>query len=274
MHVFHFSIIYAIWFFVFFLYDLFSVSRVIKFFDFFKNYILAVGTAVILAIIYFYIQTSFDIIAPKTFLLITTGIFFILSVLWHRFFLAGFLGRGLKERVVIIGINKISDAIFQEIKKHNRFGYKVLSFVDIHSNGDGKKIDSIDVIGLKDFKESVLRGLKIDLVIVAVDLANERNVLDELFSVLSLRSIEFTNAFSFYEKLTGKVLLGPVGKLWFLENLHHATWYNISKRIFDLIFSFFAGFVFLAILPPVALAVKWDSRGPVFYKQKTDGASR
>lgn len=269
-HIFHFTIIYIIWFFAFFIYDLFSIGRIVKFIDFLKGYIFAIGTAIILAIIYFYIQSAFSIIAPKTFLLIVAGIFFFLSILWHRFLLLG-LGRGFTKNVVIIGINEISDTILEEIKRHSGLGYKVVSFVDSDDDVGRKKIDSIDVVSIKDFKKLVFEGLKIDLAVVAVDLARDKNILDDLFSMLSLRKIEFVNAFSFYEKLTGRVFLGPVGKIWFLENIHYSKAYNVVKKVIDIIFGFIAGLLFLAFLPFIALMIKLSSRGPVFYKQERLG---
>lgn len=268
-HIVHFSVVYAIWFFIFFIYDLFGVKQIVKFTDFLRNYFLAMATGGGLSIIYFYIQSPFSIIAPKTFLLIVALIFFALSVIWHRFFFFGLLRGRFNKRVVIIGVNNIGENILQEVKKHSGLGYEVVAFVGI--NGELPEVDSVKVITIKDFKNYILHGYGVDLAVVAIDLASNKDALDDLFSMLSLRKIEFINAFSFYEKITAKVLLGPVGKIWFLENIHYSKFYNFGKKVMDAGFGFIAGLLFLISLPIISAAIKLDSRGPVFYKQKRLG---
>lgn len=308
-HLWQFSIVYFIWFFIFFIYGLFNITQIIKFIDLLRNFILAAITAGGLSTVYFYIQTPFVIISPKTFLLIDAGIFFILSLLWHRFFLFDIWMGKLKKRIIVVGLNKISQEIFYEIKSRPGLGYEILAFVDSDNSRQAEKINpanpvrssagfslksqfnsaddfvsiqnktnnlfeasnGVNIITINDFKNIILRGVKIDLVIVAIDLLSEKYILDELFSILSLRKIEFINALSLYEQLTGKVFLDPIGKLWFLENIHHAGWYNLRKKIMDLIFGFLVGFIFVVTMPLIALAIKAGSRGPVFYKQKRVG---
>ncbi len=51
-------------------------------------------------------------------------------------------------------------------------------------------------------------------------------------------------------------------------------WKRIVKRGFDVVFSCVALSLFAALLPFIALAIKLDSRGPVFYRQDRVGINR
>lgn len=51
-------------------------------------------------------------------------------------------------------------------------------------------------------------------------------------------------------------------------------WKRITKRGFDVVFSCLALTLFAVLLPFIALAIKLDSRGPVFYRQDRVGINR
>ena len=48
----------------------------------------------------------------------------------------------------------------------------------------------------------------------------------------------------------------------------------MKKRIFDIIFSIFGLIIFSLIFPFIALAIKFDSQGPIFYSQYRIGKNR
>ncbi|MBR3804250.1 MAG: sugar transferase [Clostridia bacterium] len=49
---------------------------------------------------------------------------------------------------------------------------------------------------------------------------------------------------------------------------------SFFKRVFDILFSFIAIFAFLPFFLIIAIAIKIDSRGPVFFKQKRYGRNK
>ena len=271
-HIFHFSVIYVIWFFIFSLYGFYGTNHGFRPVDFLKNYILAIVTAFGAAVFYFYIQTSFDIISPKTFLVIDAGVFFMLAVLWRKLLFSWIWRRGLVKNAVIIGLNDNVINIIREIKNNEQPEYKILFAVNSGEKIEGGEFNFIKVIQLLAFHKLVnANDLVIDLAVIAADLANDRRVLDELFSILSFKKIEFVNIFSFYESLTGKIPLEPLSKVWFLENVHYSGFYNFGKRLFDLTAGIIVGIIFVVILPLIALVIKINSSGPVFYRQSMVG---
>ena len=271
-HIFHFSVIYVFWFFIFILYGFYGTDSDFKSANFLKNYIMAVITAFGAAVFYFYVQTFFNIISPKTFLVIDAGVFFILAALWRKLLFSWIWRRGLVKNAVIIGLNENARNIVREIKNNEQSGYKILFIVNTGEKIGADEFNFVKVIQLSDFHELInVSNSVIDLAVIAVDLANDRRALDELFGILSFRKIEFVNIFSFYESLTGRILLEPLSKAWFLENVHYSRFYNFSKRSFDLTAGVMAGLLFAVILPLISLAIKINGKGPVFYRQSRVG---
>jgi exopolysaccharide biosynthesis polyprenyl glycosylphosphotransferase len=59
----------------------------------------------------------------------------------------------------------------------------------------------------------------------------------------------------------------------YLEPFHQSGWRSAAKRMFDLIASMLGLFVLSVPLLAVALLIKVDSKGPVFYRQRRVGKS-
>jgi exopolysaccharide biosynthesis polyprenyl glycosylphosphotransferase len=78
-----------------------------------------------------------------------------------------------------------------------------------------------------------------------------------------------------YEQLTGQVPIDHIGNNWTvalpLESAEAGGWYPIAKRLFDIVGALVGFVVFLPLLPFLALAIKLDSPGPVFYSHTRAG---
>ncbi|HBG45896.1 MAG TPA: glycosyl transferase [Deltaproteobacteria bacterium] len=91
-----------------------------------------------------------------------------------------------------------------------------------------------------------------------------RDVLD-----CKLGGIEVMDAPSFYEQVTGKLLIENITPSWFIFSdgfrITHSK--MLLKRVFDMFTSVAALLVALPMIPFIVLAVKADSPGPVLFRQ-------
>lgn len=95
-----------------------------------------------------------------------------------------------------------------------------------------------------------------------------RDLMDCKFS-----GIEVTDAPSFYEQVTGKLLLESITPGWFIfSNGFRVTRpARILKKVFDKILSCIGLLVTLPLFPLIALAIKATSPGPVLFRQVRTG---
>jgi len=90
---------------------------------------------------------------------------------------------------------------------------------------------------------------------------------------LRVRGIRVEDAATALSALTGRVSLDAVKPSWFVfsDGFHRSKWNELLKRVLDL----FAATVGLALSAPlmllVGLAVRFDSKGPVLYRQTRVG---
>ena len=118
----------------------------------------------------------------------------------------------------------------------------------------------------------VLEGKKADLIVVAPHLEQDESALRELYELLFWQ-IEIINLSSFYEVVTGRVTPDIFSEAWFLKNLksNHQPIYQKIKTVVDYVSGTLMGVFFSALLPFIALAIKINSPGPIFFKQKRVG---
>ena len=92
------------------------------------------------------------------------------------------------------------------------------------------------------------------------------------YEVLPL-GVTITNFPDFYESITGKVPTSLINETWFLENLAELNNrpYERAKRLLDIVAAALFSIPAALLFPVIALLIKIESRGPVFYKQQRVG---
>ncbi len=98
--------------------------------------------------------------------------------------------------------------------------------------------------------------LRDPLFVEAVTAANERGI--------QVRSFP-----SFFEETYGRVPIVSIDTTWFLFDIGplHNAGYRLVRRAFDLLSGLIVASALLVLLPVVALAIRIDSPGPIFFTQ-------
>ena len=170
---------------------------------------------------------------------------------------------GNLRNIVIIGNGKNAFQLRDLLIKNPDYGCKVISFFEI-KNDKKKEFDTI--------LEFVLQN-KIDIIFCSLfDLTNKEIDLLIDFSENNLISVKF---------LPENQELYPENKVDYYNYIPVLTFQNtylddpitsISKRTFDIIFSFLViVLIFSWLFPIIAIIIKIDSKGPVFFKQGRPG---
>lgn len=114
--------------------------------------------------------------------------------------------------------------------------------------------------------------LKASVIVVA--LAERRGVLPlQEMMRCKLNGVEIVDAPTFYEMVQGKLLLEEMTPSWiiFSSGFHRTAFINIYKRCIDILLSVFGLLLSAPFFPFIALAIKLDSAGPLFFKQQRVG---
>jgi exopolysaccharide biosynthesis polyprenyl glycosylphosphotransferase len=258
-HFWPFTIIYLLWLIVFYIAGLYELTLARNNISFYSTLSKGLAINAGLAIAFFYFIPYFGI-TPKTNLFLNLLIFTILVSLWRQLYNHLIKAEALLNNLLIIGQNSESDQIIEIVKNNPQLGYRLLG--QIQPKEIQTPFDLLEIATQKNIKT----------IVTAIDPHQDSHLAESLYQCLPLK-ISFYDLASFYEKIMGKVPLSSIGEIWFLENLTESqkNFYEAIKRILDILGAFVFGLISLLFYPLIALAIKIDSSGSVFYTQKRIG---
>lgn len=176
------------------------------------------------------------------------------------------------DRVLVVGAGEIGQMLLQKIVGNPKLGYQAIGIIDEDGHRTGATIDDIPVLGRLVDIPHVIDTYEIDEVIVGLPESRSQ----ELVHIISLCEREKVGIRVFpdvFQIMATEVSIGDLSGLPLLtiRDVALQGWKLTLKRTVDVIFSA----IFLVLASPVmliiALLVKLDSPGPVFYIQERMG---
>ena len=176
------------------------------------------------------------------------------------------------EGVLLIGSGELCQKILDAVNDRRDCGYKMLGLIYTNSTSALTVRCEIPVYKVNENLSQLAKSLKAKKIIVAVDQRRGSLPMRELLRC-RMRGIKIVEAGSFYEKLTGKILVEKIHPSWFIfsDGFRTSKHACFLKRFFDVVL---AGLGLICISPLagiIALAIKLDSAGPVIFKQERCG---
>lgn len=216
-----------------------------------------------------------EVILGRGILAISLFIFVLLQFCWHALYLIGNNHPRFSQRVLILGTGDLAAQMGEIISSSKSnfvlAGYTSCGICVTHEN---KREISPEVVPpdsiVGDSKDLLTTALKVraDLVIVAL---SERRGHFPLSDVLrcKLNNIQIMDAPSIYELVEGKLMLESITPSWFIfsQGFHRTSLFSFCKRAVDVALSVTGLLLTLPFFPAIALAIKLDSNGPIFFRQ-------
>lgn len=178
----------------------------------------------------------------------------------------------LAEKVLILGSEEMAKEIGRKILRRKDCGYQLVGFVDHDPAKQGMSVVNPRVVATTDQLSHAVNELGIRRVVVA--LGDRRGKLPlEVLMDCKLRRIKVDEGLSFYEQLTGKIAVDRLRPSWliFSDGFARSGPLLFLKGFIDLAVSLVALVLLLPLILLVALLIKLDSCGPVFYRQERVG---
>ena len=236
----------------------------------FLSFFQAMGLSyVVLALFYFLIP---ELVIGRGIGVLSFIFLFLLLILWRNAFDRFLVNPQMKEKVLIVGTGEMAARIAREILNDPGCGLFIEGFVSPERDEVGRSIINPRVLGAVEDLHSVVARHKIDRIVVALDQRRQALPVREILQC-KLEGVKVQEGANLLEQISGKISVKELRPSWiiFSEGFHRTAFLNQVKRVIDLLFSG----IFLVVLWPVmlavALAVKMDSRGPVFYRQERVG---
>ena len=179
----------------------------------------------------------------------------------------------LAERVIILGTEQQAIDLAREVLQRREAGYEVVGFIGNDPALVGQSLINPCVIGTADELEDVVRRYNADRIVVALSDRRGQMPLDPLLNVKLRDDVAVEEWANFFERLTGKICterLQP-SQLIFADNLRWLRFYRRVRRVADIIIACAGLLLSSPLMLLTAIAIKLESRGPVFYLQERVG---
>jgi exopolysaccharide biosynthesis polyprenyl glycosylphosphotransferase len=180
-------------------------------------------------------------------------------------------GRGLRN-VVIVGADPAARGFYRAVKEAVDFEYRPLGLVYYGVEPDEKSMRDLTILGSLQDLPGIIRDQPVNEVVLAcMDMDNE--TLAQLIKTCERTDVQFSMIPGFFEILTRQMSMQEVAGIpvFQLEERIFQRWGRLVKRGMDIFISLLVLVPFSPLWGLIALGVKMNSKGGVFYNHSRVG---
>jgi exopolysaccharide biosynthesis polyprenyl glycosylphosphotransferase len=256
-HLAPFSLLFVVWLLVFFIYGLYDKQSIVFASRLPGSLIQAQVTNMLIATAFFYFIPWYGI-SPKTTLFLYLFISLCIVIAWRMYGYFVLVPRS-RERAVVVGGGEEMRELVSEVGKSKHYNVDFIASIDLDKATPEEALSQIRSLGAS---------------LIVADLYSDKvqSILPHLYNLL-FSQIRFISMDKMYEEVFDRVPLSLIKHNWFLENVSTAPKfaYSVLKRAMDIAISLVLGVVSLVFYPFVALAIKFNDGGPLFFIQERVG---
>ncbi len=174
------------------------------------------------------------------------------------------------QNVLIVGAGRIGNFLAEEISRQWELGFRVIGFLDDKFPQLEKTPSGYKVFGPVSKLKEVISHHRVDEIYVTFPL--ERGQVLNIVSQCDHQNMRIKIIPDMFDFMRSRIRLdnkGPLPVVELIDVSQEASF--LLKRVFDLVLTFLALMISSPLLLFIVLAIKVDSRGPIFYTQTRIG---
>ncbi len=268
-HFFPFSVIFLLWIILFVAFGLHDFRFIKNNKRFLYRLLRAMATNLVISILVFYLIPAFEI-EPRRNLFLVAIISTLFIFIWRYLFNLAII-RAPSAKVLFWGTSSDARELVEYLLRNPQLGFAPVAFMVLPGENPPTPMPLPHFEPQQDLTP-IIKNFAVDTVVISPELKENRVFVATLFQLIPL-GIGVVELPKFYEMNIGKIPLSLIGEVWFLENLVGVkkTSYEFFKRGLDITLGGMLGLLALLFFPFIALAIKLDSEGPIFFRQKRVG---
>jgi exopolysaccharide biosynthesis polyprenyl glycosylphosphotransferase len=183
-----------------------------------------------------------------------------------------FSERKIGFNTLIIGNSTKASNLYKELENGESQGYFIRGFMHTDETHDKDLIELLPDLGHWNEVSKIVKEKNIEEVIVAIE-SSQHIQLNKILNLLEGEPVKIKVLPDMYDILSGSVKMNQLFGTPLIEvnTQIMPDWQQALKRLIDVMVSIFVILVFWPIYLVLAILVKLDSKGPVFYNQERIG---
>ncbi len=194
----------------------------------------------------------------------------ILTLSWRMIFIRIYKSTGQRRRVLLIGAGKAGQTLAEVYNSQGTQSFNLIGYVDDDTAKVGKRICGLRVLGSSIHLLNVVDVYHISDLVIAINGEIQGATFQAILDAQE-KGVEVTRMPLLYEEMTGRVPVHHLESDWiirsFVDGLHVSGFYELAKRILDILGALVGILIFVITCPFLAVAVLIDTGFPVFYSQ-------
>lgn len=215
-------------------------------------------------------RTSLPRLGIATYLVVVI----LLTLVWRWIFIRTFTGPRFLRRVLLVGGGESGKILLRALSQVKTRPFNLIGIVDDDPDKQGLTIEDSPVLGDSEKLLEVVASHEISDLIVAITGKMKGNMFQALLDANDI-GVDITRMPVAYEDLLGRVPIRILESDWilrsFVDEARVSNFYELAKRLIDILGGLIGTLVMLVLLPFIFLAVVIDDGLPVFYSQVRSG---
>ena len=173
---------------------------------------------------------------------------------------------------ILIGGNEKALQIFNELEQlENSIGAKFIGYIRIKDT-DTRLDNKLHCLGKLDDLPQILEKNAIEEVIIVIE-SNEHEILSKLIASIQGKGVRIKIIPDMYDFLSGSLKLNNLFGALLLEipSDEMPPWQNSMKRLLDISISLLSILLLIPFYVLIAILIKQNSKGPIFFLQERVG---
>lgn len=194
----------------------------------------------------------------------------VLTLLWRMIFIRVYKTTGQRRRILLIGAGKAGQTLAELYNSSGTRSFNLVGYVDDDKKKAGKTICGLRVLGSSKHLLNLIDVYHISDLVIAIN-GEIAGITFQTILDAQEKGVEVTRMPILYEEMTGRVPVHHLESDWiirsFVDGLHVSGFYELIKRLLDILGGILGLMVFVITCPFLSLAVLVDTGFPVFYSQ-------
>jgi exopolysaccharide biosynthesis polyprenyl glycosylphosphotransferase len=193
-----------------------------------------------------------------------------LTLAWRMIFIRVYKSTGQRRRLLVVGAGKAGQTLAELYQSLDTRSFNLIGYVDDDKQKVGKAFCGLRVMGSSVHLLNLIDVYHISDIVIAINGEIQGATFQTILDAQE-KGVEVTRMPILYEEMTGRVPVHHLESDWiirsFVDGLHVSGFYELMKRVLDILGGITGLLIFAISCPFLALAVLIDSGLPIFYSQ-------
>lgn len=201
----------------------------------------------------------------------------LLTLTWRMIFIRIYKRTGQLRRILLVGAGRAGNTLAELYHSLGTRSFNIVGYVDDDDQKVGETFHDLPVLGTSKQLLELIDVYRISDIVVAINGEIMGTTFQNILDAQEI-GVDVTRMPILYEEMTSRVPIHHLESDWiirsFVDGLSVSGFYELFKRLMDILGGAVGMLILLFFLPFLALAIYFDSGLPIIYSQPRLGRGR